>query len=114
MGQIFYWARVREGLLKLKCKSVQHVKEAVEQFGHVNVSTLGSAQAAITLRYLGKVEWRPGAGCLCRCRPPPVREERSMLLSPTQENLAPQAWAIKKKKKKSSKLLRISSCPQAE
>lgn len=48
------------GLLKVKCKSVQHVKETVKQFGHVNVSTLGPVQAAKALRCLGKVEWRLG------------------------------------------------------
>ena len=96
MGQIFYWARAREGLLKLKYKSVQHVKETVEQFGHVNVSALSSAKVAKALSYLGKVAWRLGAGCLHQCRSPPVSERQSMLLSPTQENLAPQAWAIKR------------------
>ena len=44
-----------------------------------------------------EVERRCSVGCLCRCWSPPVREEQSMLLSPTQENLAPQAWAIKTK-----------------
>lgn len=90
MGQIFYWARSKEGLLKLKCKSVPHVKEAVEQLGHVNFSV----QTAKSLRYSGK--GRLEAGCLCQCWSPPVRGEQSMLLSPAQENLAPQAWAIKR------------------
>lgn len=94
MGQIFYWARAREGLVKLKCKSVQHVKGTVEQFGHVNLSTLGLVQTVKALRYLGKGGVK--AGCLCRCWSPPVREKQSMLLSPTLENLAPQAWAIKR------------------
>lgn len=68
----------------------------MEAFGHVNVSTSGPVQAAEDLRHLGKVEWRLGAGCLRRCWSPPVGEEQSMLLSPTQENLAPQAWVIKR------------------
>ena len=95
--KIFYWARAREGLLKLKCKSAERVKKTAEQFGHVCIiQPVNSVQAAKALRYLGKVEWRLGAGCLRQCWSPPVREVQSMLLSPTQENLAPQAWAIKR------------------
>lgn len=90
MGQIFYWAKAKEGPLKLKCKSAQHIKQTVEQFGHVNASTLGSAQSAEAPK--GGLE----AGCLRRCWSPPVREAQSILLSPALENLAPQAWAIKR------------------
>lgn len=72
--------------------------DSVEQFGHVYYSTVGSVQAAGAVRYLGKVERRVGAGCLHQCWSPPVTEVQSILLSSTQENLAPQAWAIKTKR----------------
>lgn len=74
---------------------VQHVKEAVEPFGHVDVLTLGPVQAAKALLLSGKVVGRLGAGCLRHCWSPPVIQKQSMLLSPTRENLAPQAWVIK-------------------
>lgn len=95
MGQIFYRAKAREGPIKVKCKYAQRLKKTMEQFGLVYYPTF--SQAAEALHGLGKVEQRLGAaGCLHQCWSPPVREGQSMLLSPTQENLAPQAWAIKR------------------